>query len=73
MANGATSYEFGDSTERVYTSQHDILDYQEDPELGYGSTGTILVKWTNQTYHDDNLRAMQLPALSIQPLQGCTL
>lgn len=53
-----TRYEFSDHTERLQSDRHDILDYQEDPELGTGSAVNILVKWTNQTYHDDNLRTM---------------
>ncbi len=57
----APMYEFDDHTERIWSDRHDILDYHEDPKLGFDSDVTILVKWTNQTYHDDNLRAMFTP------------
>ncbi|HEX8762800.1 MAG TPA: hypothetical protein VF733_03500 [Candidatus Saccharimonadales bacterium] len=55
------TYTFHDATERTYSTGHNILDYREDPGLGRESNATILVKWTNQTYHDENLRAMFTP------------
>lgn len=54
-------YELTDHTSRAWTERHDIRDYQTDPTLGQESEVTVLVKWTNQTYHDDNLRAMFTP------------
>lgn len=59
--NAALPYEFVDRTNRSSTENHDISDYQIDPTLGQESDVTLLVKWTNQTYHDDNLRAMSTP------------
>lgn len=58
MHDAPLSYELTDQAHRPWTERHDICDYQIDPGLGQGSEVTVLVKWTNQTYHDDNLRAM---------------
>lgn len=51
-------YGFHDSSERPFRDIHDVSDYDYDPDLGRDIQVNILVKWTNQSYHDDNLRAM---------------
>lgn len=51
-------YEFLDVTERLRTHEEDIIHYIEDADLGRNVDVTLLVKWTNQRYHDENLRAM---------------
>lgn len=54
-------YSFTNHTERRFTADLDLADFTENPELGKGVDVTILVKWTNQTYHDENLRAIFSP------------
>lgn len=49
---------FSDATHRVSQRTENVVDYTEDPELGNGVNVTLLVKWTNQLYHDENLRSM---------------
>lgn len=55
------SYTFVNESVREYRQEDDISLYEDSDLLGRGLSGTILVKWTNQTYHDENLRAMFTP------------
>ncbi len=52
------NYEFVDRTERLRSHEEDITEYKADESLGRELDATLLIKWTNQTYHDENLRAM---------------
>jgi hypothetical protein len=54
-------YEFYNHSARAYTEFQDVAEYAENSDLGQDVVATILVKWTNQTYHDENLRAMFSP------------
>lgn len=36
----------------------DVSDMKVNSALGEGESVAVLVKWTNQTYHDENLRSM---------------
>ncbi len=51
-------YDFHDSSERSFRDIHDVSDYAYDPNLGRDIQANVLVKWTNQSYHDENLRSM---------------
>ena len=54
-------YTFTDRSGRLNAETHSAAEYTDDPTLGRDIEVDILVKWTNQTYHDDNLRAMFTP------------
>lgn len=54
-------YELIDKSERQHIETLDVADFADCPELGRDAEVTILVKWTNQSYHDENLRAMFTP------------
>lgn len=47
-----------DHTERKKTHYESIERYVDDEDLGRDISVTLLVKWTNQLYHDENLRDM---------------
>lgn len=51
-------YSIINRTERSEVTFDDITTYTIDETLGADAEITILVKWLNQTYHDENLRAM---------------
>jgi hypothetical protein len=57
----AGQYELIDRTERQHREVMDITSFAVSPDLGRELDANILVKWTNQTYHDGNLRAMFTP------------
>ncbi len=61
-------YDIHDEVINVVAEEVDIETYTLNPELGRGLQATILVKWTNQLYHDENLRAMFTP--SWDPVSG---
>lgn len=46
-------YDFHDSSERSFRDIHDVSDYAYDPNLGRDIQANVLVKWTNQSYHDE--------------------
>ncbi len=52
------TYVFSDMTQRKSFTSIDVADFAHDDDLGRFDTATVLVKWTNQQYHDENLRAM---------------
>lgn len=53
-----STYEFIDRTERLKVETLSINEFEYQPELGRSLDVSILVKWTNQRYHDENLRSM---------------
>lgn len=40
------------------TETLDVSRMRKNPELGAGETVVMLIKWTNQSYHDENLKSM---------------
>lgn len=61
MRQHSPTYEFIDETSRNDVTVTDVADFDIDPNLGREQQAVLLVKWTNQRYHDDNLRAMSTP------------
>jgi len=52
------TYNIVDQSERLAVWEDDASGYQECNELGRDINATVLVKWDNQLYHDENFRAM---------------